>query len=43
MTINLLLLVLAFLAFVADAFGVTSRVNLQSVGLALFVLAALIR
>jgi hypothetical protein len=42
MTIDLLLLVLALIAFVASAFGVTAKVNLQSVGLALFVLSLIV-
>lgn len=42
MAIPTILLGLAFLCFLADAFGVTARINLQSLGLALFVLAALL-
>ena len=43
MTIDLILLILAFLCFVAVAFGVSSpRVNLTGLGLALWVLTFLI-
>jgi hypothetical protein len=35
--VDTLLVVLAFMCFVASAFGVPSRVNLQSVGLALWI------
>jgi len=40
--IRLVLLVLALVCFAASAAGVPSRVNLQSAGLALWVLALLI-
>lgn len=42
MTIDLILLVLAFACFVASAAGVTSRVNLQSAGLAFWVLTLIV-
>lgn len=38
-TIDLVLLVLALACFLASAFGVSSKVNLQSAGLALWVLS----
>lgn len=41
-TLDLVLLVLAFLCFVASAAGVSSRVNLQSAGLALWVLSLIV-
>lgn len=41
-TLRLLLLVLAFIAFVAATFGVTSRVNLIAAGLALWMLSLLV-
>lgn len=41
-TLDLVLLVLAFIAFVASAAGVSSRVNLQSAGLALWVLSLIV-
>ncbi len=41
MTIATLLLIAALILFVIDAFGVASRVNLQSAGLACCVLAFL--
>lgn len=37
LTVRLLLLVLAFVCFTLSAFGVPSRFNLQSVGLALWI------
>lgn len=40
--ITAILLILAFICFVLAAFGVTSRVNLVAVGLALWVLTLLI-
>lgn len=40
--ITMLLLLLAFVCFVLAAFGVSSRVNLVAVGLALWVLTELI-
>jgi len=42
MTPDFLLYVLAFLCFVLSAAGVGSRINLQSLGLALWVLTFLI-
>jgi len=42
-TINALLLLLAFICFILAALGVTSRVNLLGLGLALWVLSLLIR
>lgn len=42
MQIATILMLLAFLCFVLSAFGVTARVSLQSVGLALWVLALII-
>lgn len=42
MTIATILLLLAFICFVLSALGVTSRVNLQSLGLAFWVLALII-
>lgn len=42
MQIATILLILAFVCFVLSAFGVGSRVNLQSTGLALWVLALII-
>jgi hypothetical protein len=42
-TIQLVLLLLALVAFVAAASGVQSRVNLIAVGLALWVLSLLLR
>ena len=41
-TINALLLLLAFICFLLSAVGVASRINLQSLGLALWVLALLL-
>lgn len=41
-TIDLILLILALACFVASAAGVSSRVNLQSAGLAFWVLSLLI-
>ena len=41
-TLRLLLLVLAFVAFVCATFGVTSRVNLLAAGLALWMLSLLV-
>lgn len=41
MTVQLFLLLLAFLLFVLGAIGVTSRVNLVSAGLAVWVFAAI--
>jgi hypothetical protein len=41
-SLRLVLFVLAFACFVASAAGVPSRVNLQSLGLALWVLALFI-
>lgn len=43
MTVQLILLVLAFLCFVLGAIGIPSRVNLVSLGLALWTLSLLIR
>lgn len=43
LTLRTILLVLAILAFVLAAFGVTSRINLTDVGLALVAAALLIR
>jgi len=40
--LNFVLLLLAFLCFVAATFGITTRVNLTSAGLAFWVLALLI-
>lgn len=42
MQIDTLLLLVAFLCFVLDALAVTSRVNLQSLGLAFAVLTFLV-
>lgn len=42
MTISLVLFLLAFACFCASAAGVPSRVNLQSAGLALWVLALIV-
>jgi hypothetical protein len=42
LSIDLVLLVLALICFVASTFGVTSKANLQSAGLALWVLSILI-
>lgn len=43
MSIHLLILLLAFLCFVLSAIGVpSSRVNLQSLGLALWILTMLV-
>lgn len=42
MQIATILLVLAFICFVLSALGVAARVNLQSVGLALWVLALIL-
>jgi len=42
LTLRLVLLVLAFLAFISAAFGVPSRVNLVAIGLALWVLTLLV-
>ena len=41
-SINLVLLILALVCFVVSACGVATRVNLQSLGLAFWVLALLI-
>lgn len=41
-TIDTVLLVSALACFVADTFGVTARVNLQSAGLALWLLTVLV-
>jgi hypothetical protein len=41
-TINLVLLILALVCFVVSAFGVATRVNLQSLGLAFWVLALIL-
>ena len=42
LTIKLVLLILAFLCFVLSTFGVGARVNLQSAGLAFWILALLV-
>lgn len=42
MTVDLLLLVLAFICFVLSAVNVNSSVNLQSAGLSLWVLSLLL-
>jgi len=42
LTVDLVLLVLAFACFLASAAGVPSKVNLQSAGLACWVLSILI-
>lgn len=42
MSFSTLLLILAFLLFLLDAFGVVSRVNKTALGLACWVLALLI-
>lgn len=42
MSIPTLLLILAFILFVLDAFGVTSRINKTAAGLALWVAALLL-
>lgn len=42
LTLRLVLLLLAFVAFVLAAFGVPSRVNLIAAGLAVWVLALLL-
>lgn len=42
MTITILLLLVALICFVLSAFGVGSRVNLQSAGLACFVLSIIV-
>ena len=41
-TLNLILLILALMCFVASAAGVPSRINLQSLGLALWILAVML-
>jgi hypothetical protein len=41
-TINLILLILALACFIVSAAGVSARVNLQSLGLAFWVLAILL-
>jgi len=41
LTVDLVLLVLALICFVASTFGVSSKVNLQSAGLALFIITLL--
>ncbi len=41
-SLRALLFILAFLCFVLDALGVSSRVRLQSVGLALWVLGVFV-
>jgi len=41
-TVRLILVLLAFLAFTAATFGVSSRVNLLAAGLALWMLSVLI-
>lgn len=41
-TLHLVLLILALVCFIVSAAGVASRVNLQSCGLALWVLAVLL-
>jgi hypothetical protein len=41
-TLNLVLLLCALICFVLSAAGVASRINLQSAGLALWVLALLV-
>lgn len=42
MNVHVVLLVVALVCFVASAFGVSSKVNLQSTGLALWVLSLLL-
>lgn len=42
MSIQAVLLLLAFICFVLSALGITSRINLQSLGLALWVLGLLL-
>lgn len=42
MTIDLLLYILALIAFLADAAGTVSRFRLQSLGLALWVLSLIV-
>lgn len=42
-TVQILLLVLAFVCFLINAIGVSARVNLESLGLAFWVLSLLIR
>jgi len=42
LTLDLILLVLAFVSFVLATFGVPSRVNLIGAGLALYVLTLLV-
>jgi hypothetical protein len=42
MTLDTILLVCAVACFVADTFGVSARVNLQSAGLALWLLTTLV-
>lgn len=42
MTIDLVLLVLALACFLASAAGVSSKLNLQSLGLAFWILSLLI-
>jgi hypothetical protein len=42
LTIDLILLVLALACFVASAAGVSSRVNLQSAGLACWILSLIV-
>jgi hypothetical protein len=41
-TVDLVLLILALVCFVASAAGVSSRVNLQSAGLAFWVLSLIL-
>lgn len=43
MTLSLILLVVAFILFVVSACGVSSRINLQSAGLACLTLTLLLR
>lgn len=43
LTVQVALIIAAFLAFVAAAFGVVARVNWIGVGLALYMLSLLIR
>lgn len=42
LTVHLVLLILAFLCFVFTAFGIPSRVNLTALGLAFWVLSAIV-
>ena len=41
-TVNLILLILGLICFILSAIGVVSRVNLQSCGLALWILAVIL-